>query len=88
MKLDFYLPDFNIAIECQGLQHFIPVELFGGEEQFQIRKKRDFIKKELCEKNGITILYFSDTKSRIPKYIIKEADKLIDEIYDSHFNNT
>lgn len=88
LKLDFYLPDFNIAIECQGIQHFIPVELFGGEEQFQIRKERDFIKKELCEKNGITILYFSDTKSRIPSYVIKKEDILIEKIYEKNSNNS
>ena len=88
LKLDFYLPDFNIAIECQGLQHFRPVEWFDGKEGFEEIQKRDIIKKNLCEKNGIKILYYSDTKSKIPKYVIKEADKLIDEIYDSHFNNS
>ena len=29
MSLDFYLPDYNIAIECQGEQHYRPVN-FGG----------------------------------------------------------
>ena len=28
-SLDFYLPDYNIAIECQGLQHVETVR-FGG----------------------------------------------------------
>lgn len=88
LKLDFYLPDFNIAIECQGLQHFRPIELFNGKEGFEKIQKRDIIKKNLCEKNGIKILYYSDTKSKIPKCVIKETDKLIDEIYDSHFNNS
>ena len=32
LYLDFYLPDYNIAIECQGEQHFEPVEHFGGKE--------------------------------------------------------
>ena len=27
-SLDFYLPDYNIAIECQGSQHFEPNEFF------------------------------------------------------------
>lgn len=26
-NLDFYLPDYNIAIECQGIQHFEPLLL-------------------------------------------------------------
>lgn len=31
-RLDFYLSDYYIAIECQGKQHFEPIEHFGGEE--------------------------------------------------------
>ena len=29
-SLDFYLPKYNIAIECQGRQHFEPVDKFGA----------------------------------------------------------
>lgn len=81
LKLDFYLPDYNIAIECQGLQHFKPVEIFGGEDNFVLTQKRDETKKELCEKNGIKLLYFSDIKEKVPKNTIKKKDKLINEIY-------
>lgn len=33
--LDFCLPDYNMAIGCQGGQHFMPVEMFGGEEFYR-----------------------------------------------------
>ena len=49
----------NVAIECQGLQHYKPVELFGGEVQFKKQIELDRNKKELCEKNGIKIIYYS-----------------------------
>ena len=49
MSLDFYLPEYNIAIECQGIQHFKRIEYFGGEKSFKEQKNRDTIKKELCE---------------------------------------
>lgn len=62
LRLDFYLPEKKIAIECQGGQHFSPVERFGGEENFELVKLRDDIKKELCEAHGIKILYFSTEK--------------------------
>lgn len=88
LKLDFYLPDFNIAIECQGIQHFRSVEQFGGEIEFKIRKERDKVKKSLCEEHNIKLLYFSDTKSRTPKFVIKDKDKLLKEIYDTYINNT
>ena len=53
LELDFYLIDKKIAIECQGLQHFEPVEIFGGEEMFKYRIENDIKKKILCEENGI-----------------------------------
>ena len=32
-SFDFYLPEYNIAIECQGIQHFEPVDFAGkGKE--------------------------------------------------------
>ena len=59
LYLDFYLPDYNIAIECQGEQHFKPVDFFGGEEGFKRRQELDFIKHNLCINNGIKIIYYS-----------------------------
>jgi hypothetical protein len=62
LKLDFYLPDYNIAIECQGKQHFEPVS-FGMKdkekinEEFQENIERDRIKKKLCNENGIKVIY-------------------------------
>ena len=57
LHLDFYLPDYNIAIECQGEQHFKMVEHFGGEEGFIKRKERDAIKFEKCKEHNINLLY-------------------------------
>lgn len=31
VKIDFYLPDYNIFIEFNGEQHYVPKEYFGGE---------------------------------------------------------
>lgn len=52
--MDFYLPDYNVAIECQGIQHFEPVETFGGYEAFEKIIERDRIKKKHCVK--VTVL--------------------------------
>lgn len=57
--LDFYLPKYNVAIECQGIQHFESVEHFGGDKAFIKRVERDKRKKELCKKNNILIFYYS-----------------------------
>lgn len=78
LKLDFYLPDYNIAIECQGGQHYAPFDIFGGEEDFKNTVERDKIKKELCEEHGIPILYFS-TKKYVDD-IITSKKQLLKEI--------
>lgn len=56
LPFDFYLPDKNICIECQGKQHFISIEYFGGEERLQYTKLHDKIKRDYCEKNGIILI--------------------------------
>lgn len=56
-KIDFYLPDYKIAIECQGLQHFKPIEYFGGIEAYNYIHKNDLEKKFICESNGIKMVY-------------------------------
>ena len=63
-SLDFYLPDYNVGIECQGEQHFFPVEHFGGNKAFKNTLERDKRKIALCEKNGIKLLYFGN----VPNY--------------------
>ena len=61
--LDFYLPEKNIGIECQGEQHFIPVD-FGNKghifsyKQYQKNIIRDDNKLNMCHKENITILYY------------------------------
>lgn len=59
LSLDYYLPDYNIAIECQGKQHFEPVEPFGGEKEFKKLVERDACKKRLCEENGVILKYIN-----------------------------
>lgn len=62
--LDFYLPKHNIAIECQGGQHFQPIEHFGGEKEFEIIKERDKRKLQKCSNHNIKILYFSNIEGQ------------------------
>ena len=62
LYLDFFIPKYNIAIECQGMQHFAIVEHFGGKELYETRIERDKLKKELCEEHGIEVIYFTHEK--------------------------
>ena len=51
-RLDIYFPKYNIAVEYDGEQHFMPIDYFGGEVKFQETVIADTYKNELCAKNG------------------------------------
>lgn len=61
LPFDFYLQEYNCCIEYDGIQHYEPIEHFGGQDAFEIRKKHDEIKNNYCKDNGISLL-------RIPYY--------------------
>lgn len=63
LSYDFYLPKYNVLIECQGEQHEKPIEFFGGEEQFKIQQEHDRRKKEYANEHNISLLeiwYYED----------------------------
>lgn len=80
MFLDFFLPEYGVAIECQGGQHFAPTDLFGGEEFFQLTLERDKEKKILCEHHGITILYYSNAHIDYPYPVFESLGLLLKAI--------
>ena len=78
-SLDFYLPECNIAIECQGVQHFKPCR-FGGItkdesiDRFNYLKELDKRKKQLCEENNVNIEYVNyneNVENRINEILTK-----------------
>ena len=78
LTYDFFLPEHNIAIECQGEQHFRIIEHFGGKNDYDKRVERDKKKKILSEKNGIKLLYYSSYKYN--NEIITDTNQLIEII--------
>lgn len=83
LSLDFYLPDYNIAIECQGRQHFEPVLDFGGEKSFQESLYRDEKKLILCKSNGVKLLYYDSEhnhKTFLNEKVYNKKEEIIKEI--------
>ena len=56
LYFDFYLEDYNLCIEYDGRQHFVSVEIFGGDKAFIDTKIRDEIKTKYCLDNNINLL--------------------------------
>lgn len=59
LRFDFYLPAYNLCIEFDGRQHFMSVDIFGGEEEFIKTKERDAAKNKYCKDNNIKLLRIS-----------------------------
>lgn len=81
---DFYLPDYNVAIECQGSQHFLQRDndLFSHEKTVE-RDVNKFIKSNI---NHTPILYYSnlvfnrDISIYNDNNSFNDTEKLIEEI--------
>jgi hypothetical protein len=61
LPFDFYFEIENqpIVIEYNGIQHYKPIDFFGGEEALILRQKHDKIKKEYCNDNNIKFIEIS-----------------------------
>lgn len=61
---DIWFPDWNIAVEYHGEQHFRAIDFFGGEEAFKKNVERDARKENLAKRHGVKL------------YVVKEGYNL------------
>lgn len=83
--LDFYLPEYNVGIECQGIQHFTDEGIFEKSSGLEERSLRDINKQKLCAEHNIRILYFSNMSTKTNKFnypylVIEDLESLVLEI--------
>lgn len=72
LSYDFFINDKNVLIEYHGIQHYEPVEIYGGKKQFEVQKLHDNMKREYARNKGynlIEIPYTEDTFDKIYKYM-------------------
>lgn len=56
LPFDFYIPSKRTVIEFDGIQHYEPVEHFGGLKAYESLKLNDKIKNDYCEDNYIDLI--------------------------------
>jgi len=61
LSYDFYLPNYNLLIEYQGIQHEKPIDFEGkgeewAKEQFEYQQEHDRRKREYAKNNNINLL--------------------------------
>lgn len=59
LRFDFYLPNKNVCIEYDGIQHFESKEYFGGDKFLKYIQICDNIKNKFCGMNGIKLIRIS-----------------------------
>lgn len=85
LYFDFYLPEYNLCIEFDGLQHTKAYSFFGGEEALKERKLRDVIKNNYCKENNINLLRISHQinykiRDRVYNIIEEKINNVLNEI--------
>jgi predicted RNA-binding Zn-ribbon protein involved in translation (DUF1610 family) len=56
MYVDFYIPSMNTIIEYNGRQHYIPVDLMGGQIHLKQQQARDEELRQYCKDNNIKLI--------------------------------
>lgn len=80
-RFDFYLPEYNIIIEFDGIHHYKPIEYFGGEDKFVEYQKSDLEKNNYCINNQISLF-------RIPYWDFLEIPTILNEILKEKSSTT
>ena len=70
LRFDFYLSEYNILIEYDGVQHFKPVKRFRGEIGFAETIYNDATKNSYCEDNNIKLI-------RIPYWEFNNIENIL-----------
>ena len=86
-SLDFYLPYYNVAIECQGRQHIKPDGNFGSktltqEEIYNKVCELDDRKNILCKENNINLIYYAETDEKYRYSLCKNKNELLKALND------
>src|SRR5699024_3300083 len=76
LPFDFYLPTLNTAIEYDGIQHFEPVNIFGGKESFELQMIKDNIKNIYCKNKGIKLIRIPYTTEDINEFLDKHLNMI------------
>lgn len=56
LRFDFYLPDHNTCIEFNGIQHYVKIDYFSKNSDFEYNQLKDSIKRTYCEENHIKLI--------------------------------
>ena len=56
LEIDIYIPELKLGFEYNGIQHYKPVEHWGGEKSLKKQQMRDKRKQQLCNQNDVKLI--------------------------------
>lgn len=77
-KLSYDFRVGNFLIECQGKQHYEPINFFGGVEKFYTQQYHDQLKRDYARTNGFTLVeikYDENISEVLDKIFCNKMDK-------------
>lgn len=74
LSYDFWIPNLRALIECNGIQHYEPIEFFGGQKSFDKQVLHDELKKSFALNNSY-------------HYLILDCRKIIETDLDNQLTN-
>ena len=74
---DIWFPNWKIAVEYHGRQHFEPVEFFGGKKSFLETVERDKKKANLSKRHGVKLLIVTETDNQDD--IVQDINNILKE---------
>ena len=88
LELDCYNPELKIACEYNGEQHYRFIPFFHKSKEFFTHQKyRDYMKRNLCEKEGIFLIEVPYT-IQIPEIESYIKDKLLQNYKQNKVNSS
>jgi very-short-patch-repair endonuclease len=90
LPFDFYLPQYNLCIEYDGIQHFNP-NSFNSKKESEIKKLENFkiiqshdqIKNEYCNSHSINLLrirYNENVEEKLNEYFQEHNIKILTDV--------
>jgi hypothetical protein len=79
-ELDFYNDELKLAVEVQGMQHYVyPNTFHKSRVEWEEQVFRDRLKEDLCRQAGVTLVHipFTVQQKALECYIREEIHRLV-----------